>query len=532
MTVSLTKFGHATNYRIPPEGAGDRVSHSRFYYVKVIGLSGVFKPPARFSCASSGVGGTISAYYAFEDGHRFTLVLDDSSEGDFVADETVNITSLEGMFTAQLKSWERVIMGVNAISDPHNPSNHLAIDASGSAYMRFADGQPILGGFGSLKINEQQVLGVYESSQASYDDLFSVATANGGTNTYDTGASSTVLMTSTANGSTVTRTTNRYHYYLPGSANFIIQTIACGDVGKANNSRRWGAYDDNDGVFFELQGTTLNAVLRSSTSGTVVETRIPQNTWNQDRLDGTGTTKADIDVTKVNIYWIDYQWLGAGRIRFGIVEPTGARLTCHIIENAGTHTRPYMRTGTLPLRTENVNTGVTASSSELREVCMAIYTEGRRQDYTFWRVDLGSTTATVSAPDTHIMSLRSKGNIDGVRNSVVAYPEIISVYTTQPVSLTFWQNSDVANASWNIDSGSAIEATFDGDVTTPSALRFKTLFFEPGAHNFEMTKFFETNDEGIALTGANTPEIWSITATPLTASSANVTVNCDVRELW
>lgn len=532
MTVSLTKFGHHTTYGIPPEGAGDKTAHNVYYYLKTVSLSQEFRAPATFSCSSSGVGGTITEYYVFEDGYRFVAVLNDDSSEDFSVDESITIVSTTGTETAQLKSWSKVIVGDISLVDPLNPSYHLAIDERGSAYIRFAEGQPILGGFGSLKTSEQQVLGVYESSQASYDDLFTVTEATGGTSSYDVGTASHVLAVTSSNGSAVTRTTNRYHYYLPGSSNYLMQTIACGDTGKTGNVRRWGAFDDDDGVFFQLNGTTLSAVLRSSTSGSVVETVIPQNLWNGDKLDGNGVTGATIDITKVNIYWIDYQWLGAGRIRFGIVEPNGSRLTCHTIENAGKNTRAYMRTGTLPLRTQNINTGATVSGSELREVCMAIYTEGRREDYTFWRQDFGNVPKTVNAEDTHIFSVRSVATIDGVRNGVVAYPDVLSIYTDNPVSVTIWQGSEISGATWDISTGSSVEGSSTGTLTTTNALRFKTFFCGPGVNNFELSQYFETNDEGIMLKADGTPEVWSLTASPLTAASANVVINVDVKELW
>ena len=159
------------------------------------------------------------------------------------------------------------------LADPGSPEQFLAIDNRGSASVRFSEGQPILSGFGSLKNTQQRALGVYEASLDTYDALFTVVETSGGVNTYDTVGSSNVLSVTSAAGSRVCRTTNRYHYYNPGTSNLINQTIACGDTGKAGNSRRWGAYDDSDGLYFELAGTVLGVVNRSSTSGSVLETR-------------------------------------------------------------------------------------------------------------------------------------------------------------------------------------------------------------------------------------------------------------------
>lgn len=419
------------------------------------------------------------------------------------------------------------------VADKLNPTQFQAIDRRGSASVRFAEGQPILSGFGQLKVASQRALGVYESSQDSYDDLFTVIEQTGGTSTYDIGASSHVLAVTGASGSKVSRTTNRYHYYLPGTSNALSMTISCGDTGKVGNIRRWGAFDDNDGVFFELNGTTLYAVIRSSTTGTVVETKIPQSSWNADTVDGNGLSTYDLDITKINVWWIDYQWLGAGRVRYGVYEPNGNRLVVHSVENAGQHTLPYMRTGTLPLRTENVNTGVVGSSSELRETCMAMYTEGNFDDYTFWRnADIESLGVTVGATNVNVLSVRSKTTINGIHNSIQSYPETLSVYTTQPISLALYQDTTLTGAPWDIIGVGAIDGSTNGTLSVLPTSSFNVWYLDAGSHNIDMTPYFEVNDEGIMCKADGVPTIWSFVGKKLGASDAVVSINLGYRELW
>ena len=69
----------------------------------------------------------------------------------------------------------------------------------------------------------------------------------------------------TANGS-ATYTGNHFTRYLAGSANFFRGVIQLPDTGTANNIRRWGAFVATDGMFFELNGTTLNVVTRIGSS--------------------------------------------------------------------------------------------------------------------------------------------------------------------------------------------------------------------------------------------------------------------------
>jgi hypothetical protein len=419
------------------------------------------------------------------------------------------------------------------IASGSNPANVLEVDSRGAASVRFTEGQPIMSAYGSLKAESERQLGVYESSLDSYDDLFSVVTATGGTSTYDPVKSSTVLATTTASGSSVSRTTNRYHYYLPGTSNLARISVVCGDTGKVGNSRRWGVYDDNDGIYFELVGTEFRVVIRSSTSGSVVNTPVPRAAWT-DKLDGTGISGMNLDLTKVNNYWADYTFSGAGRVRFGVYEPNGNRLVAYTILVGNTSPFPLIRTGTLPFRTENINTGATGSSSELREVVMSMSTEGDPKDYTFWRSADMEVYGVTSVTDTHLISLQSISTINGKHNSVQAYPEVLSVIASGgPVAITLWQTVSITSPSWVVGTGdSSILGSTVGTLNLSGARKFATFFVDVGVSNIDLTPYFEVNDEGIMCQANGTGEVWSFTATRLSASATTVGINLAYRELW
>jgi hypothetical protein len=418
-------------------------------------------------------------------------------------------------------------------ADPTTPTSIQAIDNRGAASVRFTEGQPIMSAYGSLKTEQEHQLGVYESSLDSYDDLFSINTANGGTSTYDPVKSSSVLSTTTASGSSVTRTTNRYHYYLPGTSNLARISIACGDSGKVGNTRKWGVYDDSDGIYFALEGTSLLAYVRSSTSGSIVNTPIPRAAWT-DKLDGTGISGVTLDVTKVNNYWADYTFSGAGRVRFGIYEPNGNRLIAYTINVGNSNPFPLIRTGTLPFRTENINTSATGSSSELREVVMSMSTEGDPKDYTYWRSADMEAYGVTTTTDTHLISMQSISTVNGKHNSVQAYPEVLSVVASGgPVAVTLWQTVEITSPSWVVGTGdSSILGSTAGTLNLTNARKFATFFVNTGVENINLTPYFETNDEGIMCKADGVGEVWSITATRLSANATTVGVNLAYRELW
>ena len=86
-----------------------------------------------------------------------------------------------------------------------------------------------------------------------------------------------------------------------------------------------------------------------------VETVWDQPSWNIDRCDGTGKSGYTLDVTKMQMFYMDYSWYGAGFIRWGFRATDGNVIYAHKIPNNNFNTEAYMRSGNLPSRYE-VNT--------------------------------------------------------------------------------------------------------------------------------------------------------------------------------
>ena len=87
--------------------------------------------------------------------------------------------------------------------------------------------------------------------------------------------------------------------------------------------------------------------------------RIPQSAWNMDTMDGNGPSGYNMDVSKMQMAYIDYTWYGAGHIRFGFRGPNGDIIYCHKMPNNNVNTSAYMRSGNLPGRFEAINYGPT-----------------------------------------------------------------------------------------------------------------------------------------------------------------------------
>ena len=83
-----------------------------------------------------------------------------------------------------------------------------------------------------------------------------------------------------------------------------------------------------------------------------IDQKYPQSSWNIDKMDGTGASLYNADLTKMQMFYIDYTWYGAGAIRFGFKNNRGEVIYGHRITNNNVNYEAYMRSGNLPARYE------------------------------------------------------------------------------------------------------------------------------------------------------------------------------------
>ena len=84
---------------------------------------------------------------------------------------------------------------------------------------------------------------------------------------------------------------------------------------------------------------------------------IPQSEFNMDRVDGSGPSGYNVDITKMQMIGIQWSWYGAGFIDYMIRGSDGNFIFVHRIRNSNTNTEAYMRTGNMPVRYEVLNEG-------------------------------------------------------------------------------------------------------------------------------------------------------------------------------
>ena len=83
--------------------------------------------------------------------------------------------------------------------------------------------------------------------------------------------------------------------------------------------------------------------------------RVAQDEWNIDTLDGEGPSGYKLDVARMQMFYIDYTWYGAGTIRWGMRGPNGKIVWAHRMNMNNVNNTAYQRSGNLPARYEVAN---------------------------------------------------------------------------------------------------------------------------------------------------------------------------------
>ena len=232
--------------------------------------------------------------------------------------------------------------------------------------------------FGRLRVSNPVTL---FDSQNMYVDggHFSTVTATGGTSTYVANESSFHLAVTAANGSSVISQCKTTQPYQPGKSMLIMNSFAFATL-VAGCRQRVGYFTDNNGIYFEAEGTDLYLVIRSRASGTVVEERILQQDWNTNTLKTATSPNPSgyvLNPALTNIFWCDIEWLGVGNVRVGFII-NGEFVVCHVFQHANQsgNTKVYMTTATLNPRYEITNTSATAGSRTMKQICSTVISEG------------------------------------------------------------------------------------------------------------------------------------------------------------
>jgi hypothetical protein len=231
--------------------------------------------------------------------------------------------------------------------------------------------------FGRLRTSSPLTL--FDSSHRYRDNNLwsSLVIGAGSTVGFSTAQGLVNLTVGVGSTASVIRETTKVFSYQPGKSLQTLNTFVLNPA-KTNLRQRVGYYGADNGMYLELDGSNLYFVERTYVPGVVTETRVAQADWNIDTMLGTGylnPSGVTLDITKAQIMWMDIEWLGLGTVRLGFVVD-GKFIHCHSFHHANRINTTYITTASLPLRYEIANTGITTSTSTMKQVCSSVISEG------------------------------------------------------------------------------------------------------------------------------------------------------------
>jgi len=308
--------------------------------------------------------------------------------------------------------------------------------------------------FGRLRVSNPFTL---FDSQHRYqiNDKWNYQTTTGGSTSYDINGSLVNLNTSLVSGAQVIAETKRVMPYQPGKSLLVYSTFTMSSA-QNNLRQRIGYFGEQNGIYFEVDGTSINFVKRSYISGGVVETkatRLGEIGWNIDSLDGNGPSGYNIsNYNSSLIFFIEIEWLGVGDVRVGFVL-NGAYVPCHVFRHTPAGRSPisgtYMTTACLPLRAEITNKGPITNSGNLKQICNSVISEGGYEGFSRrYNVDLGTNEKNLANADQlyPVISIRlASGRLD----SIVVPSNLNAIATAnQNIQYRIILNPTLVGASW------------------------------------------------------------------------------------
>jgi hypothetical protein len=308
--------------------------------------------------------------------------------------------------------------------------------------------------FGRVRVSQPYTL--FDSQQRyAADNQFDTSTVNGASTTFLSNESSVLMSVDSTTNSEAVRQTFRSMSYQPGKGLLVLATFAM-NTPTANIRQRVGYFNTQNGVFFQANGTTLSMVMRSDslpTPGTPSDIRtVNQADWNGDKLNGTGASGYTLDVSKTQIFWCDFEWLGVGSVRTGFVI-NGQYIVCHTFNNANDISSVYMTTAILPVRYEIKNLSNLTTAS-MKHICSTVISEGGYEQYSPSHLARRTTRlSNIQLTFKPVVSIRLASTALGA----VVLPGRMQLLpiTSQNYEVGLFLNGTLTGASWSAVSSDA-----------------------------------------------------------------------------
>lgn len=274
----------------------------------------------------------------------------------------------------------------------------------------------------------------------------------------------------------------------------------------------------------------------------------PQSSWNVDKMNGTGVSGLNLNFLFTQLFVVDVEWLGVGRVRFGFYA-YGRIQYCHQIPHLNVLTTPYARSINLPLTYMLLSSDAALGTTNIRQICATVLSEGGYNPVgRLFSANTGAINQIqVSATETPLLALRGGATgynhqtivpvlftlIDTENNNTLLYQLWVYLAGATGVTaptVTSWINASPPYSLAQYAPGGNITALGSGGILINSG-----YLLGKGSNTFtDLSTAFSTLLVNLAADITNTADVLLLTATKVNAGAgtAKVWASMDWQELY
>ena len=222
-----------------------------------------------------------------------------------------------------------------------------------------------------------------------------------------------------------------------------------------------------------------------------VENWIYQSDFNLDPLDGTGPSGVTLDPTKLNVFQIDFRWLGAGQIRFAIENPiNGDMIFFHHIHYGNQNTTVHLDNPSLKIGYVAYSTGGTGTNVSVTGASMMGGIQGNIvfNDATNSAAVTRSGGMTSGGTTYHLLSVHNRLILnDKINSREIILAQISAGAVTSastPVIVYIYFNQDIVGGHTHVsvdETWSSAYTSTDTTTITPTTAPVVTFILQPGS---------------------------------------------------
>lgn len=203
--------------------------------------------------------------------------------------------------------------------------------------------------------------------------------------------------------------------YQPGQG-MLFRGTAIFSPPAAGSQQYIGVGSDTEGYFIGYNGTEFGVMRKHE--GTETWTSLPNV------ADGSSEWIGSLDLTKGNVFQIQYQWLGFGSITYSVFNPDEQKYDVLYIDkypnkhvDPSSHNPSFSAELFVANTTNDTNLVVYSSS-------MAVFIEGQATKLTYRK---GVTSSKTITTETNILTIRSRSTFESITNQGLIFPDLFSL---------------------------------------------------------------------------------------------------------